>query len=143
MITFKARLSVRKRSGRFAPGNFANVLMPLRDMVREDTEAAFAKQADPVNFRRWPSRQHEYDWPMLQRTGAMRAEVIRAAAAATVRGSTLSVRVDAPVHFKWHQQGTRLLPPRRTVGISLRVRNAAARALAGEAVKIFRSRGPA
>lgn len=135
-----ATVSVRTPRGRFPAGRVNAALLPVRDDLAADTAKAFDRAADPVNFKPWPKRKRNYPWAPLQKTLTMRVAALAACKAATINGSTITVRMETPEYAKFHIKGTSRMAARRFVGVSLRTRNRLRRRLKGQALKIFTSR---
>lgn len=130
-------VSIRMPSGKFPPGSYAAALRPAVADLERDTLRAFEEKKDPATGRPWPPRKQVHKHPMLRKTLTMYRGVLRAIAAASLAGSTLTVYVSYPRYWKYHQFGTRFMKRRRTVAVSKRTRAALARRLKGEGVKII------
>lgn len=139
MFRVKASVSIRLPSGRFPRKAHAAALKAAVPLLIRDAEQAFEKAADPVTGKPWPERKQPYPWPMLQRSRAMRAAVVTAAAAATITGHTLTVRLGEPPYLVFHQRGTRFMARRRVVGVTRAVARKVRDKLKGEGVRVFRS----
>lgn len=139
MFKVKASVSVRLPSGKFPRASKAEALRAAVPLLIRDAGQAFDKAADPVTGKPWPARKRPYPWPILDKSGRMRAAVLAAAAKATVTGNTLTVRLTEPPYLIFHQKGTRRMARRRVVGVTRAVARKVRDKLRGAGVRVFRS----
>lgn len=143
LVTTRATLSVRLPSGRFPRKSLVKVLTEARQRAVADVEKAFRDEADPQTGRPWPARKADPRrpgpfHPLIQLTGRLKREAVRAAQQATVSGSTLTVRQSRPGYARYHAYGTVRIPRRRWLAVSPNTRRFVARRLKGEGLRIFR-----
>jgi phage gpG-like protein len=145
VIKVAASVSIRLPTGKFPTGSFAAALRPLVEPMRAEAEAAFESERDPVTMKPWdpPKAPLKPDGrKLLNKSGLLKRETLAAISAARITGNTLSVKIVNPEYERFHRLGTRKMKARRTVGASIATVGRLARALRGEAVKIFtRPRG--
>jgi len=79
---------------------------------REGISQNFDRKGTP---QKWPKRAHQYPWPILWKTGRMRARLERTAMTWTHRGRKHINQIFGPMYAKYHHFGTVRLPIRRTV----------------------------
>jgi hypothetical protein len=139
MFIVKASVSIRLPSGKFPQKARAAALKAAVPLLIRDAGQAFEKAADPITGKPWPPRKRPYPWPMLVRSGRMKAAVLKAAAGASITGHTLTVRLTEPRYLVFHQRGTRHMARRRVVGITRAVARKVRDRLRGEGVRVFRS----
>ncbi len=140
MIRVKATISIRLPSGKFPRGSKADALKSAVPRLVRDTQDAFASARDPRTGRPWPPRARPHPWPPLRKTGRLYRAALLAAAAASVTGSTLTVRVPrGRRYFAYQQTGTRKMPARPYLGVSVAARRLVARKLAGQGLRVWRS----
>jgi hypothetical protein len=140
MIRVKASVSIRLKTGKFPQASYRRALISVRPSFAQDVRVAFAREADPVTGKPWEKRKNSrLTHPILQLSGRMAREAVKAAETARVNGSTLYARQTRPKYAKWHATGTRKMARRRSLGVSPGTAQKLRRALAGEGVRVFRN----
>lgn len=83
---------------------------------KEGVSDNFEKKGQP---QKWPKRKYKYDWPILWKTGRMRARLERTALTWEHRGRKHRNKIYGPMYTKYHHyadtEAPKRLPVRKTV----------------------------
>lgn len=71
---------------------------------------------------KWKERKYQYSWPILWKTGKMRARLERTALIWIHQGRKHINRVYSPFYGKFHHFGTKRLPVRKIIQFSIKTR---------------------
>ena len=106
------------------------------ERLKIDVSQEFDKQTDPVTGQAWPQRKRGGNWPLLNKTGRMKAAVLSCLSQLPKeRGDGVVVELVDKIAL-FHQFGTRKMPRRRFFGITPESQKKVAKWCADEVVRL-------